>query len=88
MSTQFYEIYRKNGAIYGTPLRATTTYQLRLEYDHCFNFPGKTACFFLVSRDDTIGRSEALGFAADVAAGRMVRHHIDLSSIQGVRKTK
>lgn len=86
MSTQFYEIYRKNGGIYGTPLRAVTTYQLRLQFDHCFNFPGKTACFFLVTRDESIGRSEALKFAADVAAGRMVRNHIDLSSLQGVRK--
>lgn len=88
MSTQFYEIYRNFGAIYGTPLRGVTTYQLRLEFAHCFNFPGKTACFFLVTRDESIGRAEALKFAADVAAGRMVRHHIDLSSIQGVRKTK
>lgn len=88
MSTQFYEIYRKNGCIYGTPLRAVTTYQLRLEYDHCFNFPGKTACFFLVTRDESIGRSEALGFAADVAARRVVHHHIDISSLQGLRKNK
>lgn len=86
MSTQFYEIYRAKGMIVGTPLRAVTTYQLRLEYEHCFNFPGKTACFFLVTRDESIGRSEALSFATAVAAGKVVRNHIDLSSLQGVRK--
>jgi len=86
MSTQFYEIYRMNGTIYGTPLRGITTYQLRLQFVGCFDFPGKTAHIFLVTSDDTIIRSEALEFAAAVAAGRVVRHHIDLSSIQGVRK--
>jgi len=86
MSTQFYEIYRKNGTIYGTPLRAVTTYELRLRFDSCFDLRGKTACFFLVTSDDTIGRPEAIEFAAAVAAGKVVRHNIDLSSIQGVRK--
>lgn len=79
MNTQFLEIYRCEGLIVGTPIRGTTTYQLRLEYDNCFNFPGKTACFFLVSRDDAIGREDALKFATEVAQGRMVLHHIDLS---------
>ena len=79
MNTQFLEIYRCEGLIVGKPIRGTTTYQLRLQYDNCFNFPGKSACFFLVSRDDTIGREEALKFATDVAQGRMVLHHIDLS---------
>jgi len=88
MSTQFYEIYRMNGTIYGTPLRAVTTYQLRLQFDNCFDLRGQTACFFLVTSDDTIRRAEAIEFAAAVAAGKVVRHHIDLSSLQGVRKTK
>jgi len=79
LNTQFLEIYRCEGMILGTPLRATTTYQLRLEYDNCFNLPGKSACFFLVSRDDTIRRDEALKFATDIATGKMVCHHIDLS---------
>jgi len=87
-STQFYEIYRMNGTIYGTPLRAVTTYQLRLLFDSCFDLRGKTVCFFLVTRDDTIRRSEAIEFAAAVASGKVVRHHIDLSSVQGMRKTK
>jgi len=86
MSTQFYEIYRMNGTIYGTPLRAVTTYQLRLQFDHCFDLRGKTACFFLVTSDDSIRRREAIGFAAAVAENRVVRHHIDLSSLQGLRK--
>ena len=85
-STQFYEIYRMNGTIYGTPLRAVTTYQLRLQFDGCFDLRGKTACFFLVTSDESIRRSEAIDFAAAVAAGRVVRHHIDLSSLQGLRK--
>ena len=88
LSTQFYEIYRKNGTIYGTPLRAVTTYQLRLQFDHCFDLRGQTACFFLVTGDDTISRAEAIKFAANVAAGKVVRYHIDLSSVQGVRKKK
>lgn len=79
MNTQFLEIYRVGESIYGTPIRGTMTYQLRLEYDNCFNFPGKTACFFLVSRDDSIRRDEALKFATDIAHGKMVMHHIDLS---------
>lgn len=79
MNTKFLEIYRVEGVIVGTPIRGTTTYQLRLEYDNCFNFPGKSACFFLVSRDDTIRREEALKFATDIATGKMVLHHIDLS---------
>ena len=85
-STQFYEIYRKNGTIYGTPLRAVTTYELRLRFDSCFDIRGKTAHFFLVTSDESIGRKDAINFAAAVAAGKVVRHHIDLSSIQGVRK--
>lgn len=88
MSTQFYEIYRAKGMIVGTPLRGVTTYQLRLQFDGCFDLPGKTAHFFLVTSDDTIGRREAIEFATAVAAGKVVRHNIDLSSIQGVRKTK
>src|SRR3970282_2237551 len=80
MNTQFLEIYRCEGMIVGTPLRATTTYQCRLEYENCFNLPGKCACFFLVSRDDTIRRDEAIAFAASIAAGKMVLHHIDLST--------
>ena len=79
MNTQFLEIYRCEGMILGTPLRATTTYQCRLEYDNCFNLPGKSACFFLVSRDDTIQRHEAIAFATAIATGKMVLHHIDLS---------
>lgn len=86
MSTQFYEIYRKNGGIYGTPLRAVTTYELRLRFDSCFDLRGKTASFFLVTSDDTIGRKEAIDFAAAVAAGKVVHYHIDLSSAQGMRK--
>ena len=79
MQTQFLEIYRYGEVILGTPIRHTTTYQLRLEYDNCFNFPGTTACFFLVSRDDTIRREEALAFATLIATGKTVCHHIDLS---------
>lgn len=88
MVIKFYEIYRMNGTIYGTPLRAVTTYELRLRFDCCFDIRGKAASFFLVTSDDTISRTEAIEFAAAVAAGKVVRHHIDLSSIQGVRKTK
>lgn len=88
MSTQFYEIYRMNGTIYGTPLRAVTTYQLRLQFVGCFDLRGKSASFFLVTSDDTIRHAEAIEFAAAVAAGKVVHHHIDLSSLQGVRKTK
>jgi hypothetical protein len=79
LNTQFLEIYRVGESIYGTPIRGATTYQLRLEYDNCFNFPGKSACFFLVSRDDSIRREDALKFATDIAQGKMVCHHIDLS---------
>jgi len=79
LNTQFLEIYRCGREILGTPIRATTTYQLRLEYDNCFNFPGKSACFFLVSRDDTIRSDEALAFATLIATGKAVCHHIDLS---------
>lgn len=88
MSTQFYEIYRAKGMIVGTPLRGITTYQLRLQFDSCFDIPGKTAHFFLVTSDESIGRSEAIAFAAAVASGKVVRHHIDLSSLQGFRRTK
>ena len=88
MSTQFYEIYRAKGMIVGTPLRGITTYQLRLQFEHCFDLRGKTACFFLVTSDDSIGRSEAIAFAAAVAAGKVVRHNVDLSQIGYVRKTK
>lgn len=87
MHTQFYEIYRLNGQIYGTPIEPDTTYRLRLEYENCFNLPGKTACFFLVSRDDTIRREEAVGFAAAAAANRLVQIHIDLSEMT-VTRTK
>ena len=86
MSTQFYAIYRVNGTICGTPIQHKTTNQLRKDYDHCFDLPGRTAHFFLVTSDDTIGRAEAIMFATWVAAGKVVRNHIDLSSIQGVRK--
>lgn len=80
MNTQFLEIYRLDGQIYGTPIRGTTTYQMRLEYENCFNFPGRTACFFFVSRDDTIRREEALAFATLIATGKTLLHHIDLST--------
>lgn len=88
MNTQFLEIYRVGDMICGTPLRHVTTYQLRLEYSNCFNFPGTTACFFLVSGDDTIRREEALNFAALIAAGKVIYHHIDLSSLGTVRKVR
>jgi len=86
MSTQFYAIYRVNGNICGTPIAHKTTNQLRKEYDHCFDIPGRTAHFFLVTSDDTIGRKEAIQFATWVATGKVVRHHIDLSQINPVRK--
>lgn len=79
MITQFYELYRCEGMILGTPIEASTTKRFRLEYENCFNFPGKTACFILVTRDYTIRREQALKFAIDVAQGRMVLHHIDFS---------
>lgn len=79
MKTQFLEIYRCGREIFGTPLCIHSAVGLRLEYENCFNFPGTTACFFLVSRDDTIRREEALKFATDIAKGKMVCHHIDLS---------
>ena len=85
MNTQFYEIYRRNGLIYGTPIHSDTTYRLRLEYANCFNLPGKTACFFLVSRDDTIRREEAIAFAASAATNRLVHIHIDLSEMTVTR---
>jgi len=79
MNTEFFELYRQNGQIYGTPLRAETTYRLRLEYDNCFNLPGRTRCFFFVSCDDTIGRADAIAFATLIATGKTVLHHVDLS---------
>lgn len=82
MNTQFMEIYRVDGVICGKPLRGVTTYQLRLEYENCFNFPGKTACYFLVTGDDTIGREDALKFATEDAQGRLVHIHIDLSEMK------
>jgi len=88
LNTKFLEIYRVDGRIHGTPLRGVTTYQLRLEYSNCFNFPGATACFFLVSSDDTIGREDALEFAALIAEGKVVYHHIDLSPLGSTRKVR
>lgn len=85
MVTQFYEIYRRDGQIYGTPIRSDTTYRLRLEYENCFNLPGQTACFFLVSRDDTIRREEAIVFAQGIATNRLVHIHIDLSQMITIR---
>lgn len=85
MNTQFYEIYRLDGQIYGTPIRSDTTYRLRLEYENCFNLPGKAACFFLVSRDDTVRREEAITFAASVAANRVIHIHIDFSEMKATR---
>lgn len=80
MHTQFLELYRRDGKIYGTPIRGTTTYQLRLEYEDCFNLPGRAACFFFVTSDDTIRREDALEFAALIANGQTLLHHIDLST--------
>jgi hypothetical protein len=88
MQTQFLEIYRVEGVIVGTPIRGATTYQLRLEYDNCFNFPGTAACFFLVSRDDTIGRDEALDFATLIETGKTICHYIDLSQLGNTREVK
>ena len=86
MSTQFYEIYRMNGTIYGTPISGKTTYQLRKDFVGCFDLPGPNHRFFLVTSDDTIVRGDALIFATAVASGKVVRHHIDLSQIGRIRK--
>jgi len=86
MNTQFFEIFWLDNIVWGVPLEQKPTNQYRKEYDNCFNLSGKTACFFLVTSDESIGRKDAINFAAAVAAGKVVRHHIDLSSLQGVRK--
>lgn len=88
MNTRFFEIYWLDGKVWGTPLRGETTYRLRLEYENCFNLPGKTACFFLVTRDDTIRREDAIVFAATIAAGRFVWVNLDLSSLGTAGKVK
>jgi hypothetical protein len=79
LKTQFLEIYRLNGQIYGTPIEPSTPKRFRLEYEHCFVLPGKSASFVLVSRDHTIRRAEAIVFATALATGRYIHYHVDLS---------
>jgi len=86
MSTQFYVIYLVNGVVHGYPISGKPTNQLRKEYDHCFDLPGRNHHFFLVTGDDDIRRADAIGFASAIASGKVVRHHIDLSQIGRIRK--
>lgn len=81
MNTQYFELFRLDGEVWGVPIERKPPNQYRAQYDNCFNFPGQTACFFLVSRDDTIERKEALEFAKTIAAKRYVCINVDLSSV-------
>jgi len=86
MQTNFMEIYWLGQQVWGRYIEPKPTNQYRTEYDHCFNFAGKAACFFFVTGDDTIRREDALDFATRIAKGELVHHNVDLSPIQGVRK--
>lgn len=86
MNTQFFELFWLNDRVWGVPIDAKPTTQYRAEYDNCFSFVGKTACFFFVTSDDTIRREAALEFAATIAAGRFTRRCVDLSQIGRIRK--
>lgn len=88
MDTHFMEIYWIGEKVWGRYIDPKPFTQYREEYDNCFNFAGKTACFFFVTSDDTIRRESALEFAARIASGELVHRRVDLSSVQGVRKTK
>jgi hypothetical protein len=85
MDTQFLEIYRRNGQIYGTEIWSDTS-RLRLEYERYFELQGKTASFVLVSRDHSIRREEAIAFAQAIAEKRFVHIHIDLSQMTVTRR--
>lgn len=89
MKTQFFEIYWLQDRVWGVPIDPRPFNQLRKDYDNCFNFPGQTACFFLVTRDNSIRREDALSFAATIAEGRFVHRRVDLSSLgTGYMRTK
>lgn len=81
MDTQYFELFRLDGEVWGVPIVRKPPNQYREEYDNCFNFPGKTACFFFVTCDDTIQREEALKFATTIAERRFVYCNVDLSSV-------
>lgn len=88
MDTQFMEIYWLGGVVWGRYIDPKPFNDYRKEYDNCFNFAGKTACFFFVTSDNTIRREDALKFAAAIAKGELVRRRIDLSSLTVRRLTK
>jgi hypothetical protein len=80
LSTHFMEIYWLGQQVWGRYIDPKPTNQYREEYEHCFSFAGKTACFFFVTGDDTIRREDALAFATRIAKGELVYCRVDFSS--------
>lgn len=75
------EIYWLGSEVWGRYIDPKPFNQYREEFDNCFNFAGKTACFFFVTSDNTIRRENAIKFATRIAKGELVQRRIDLSSL-------
>lgn len=86
MRTQFFELARVNGVVYGYPIEGKTKHQLKATYDDYFDLSGREYLFFLVTSDNSIGRADALAFATCLATGKAIQYSIDLSQLTSERK--
>lgn len=81
MNYKFVEIYYAEGSIRGSFIENQHYTNLRREHQRYFNLSNGKVCYLLVISDNTIRNEDAAVFAKQIASGRVVHHHIDLSQV-------
>ena len=77
----FLEIYWAEGSIRGQYIDNTHYFNLRREYPRYFNLSNNQVTYLFVVSADTVSNADAAAFAKNIATGRVVHRHIDLSQI-------
>lgn len=83
----FVEIYHAEGSIRGQFIDNQHYTNLRREHQRYFNLSNGCVCYLLVVSNDTIRNQDAAIFAKQIAEGRVVHHHIDLSQINNTNSS-
>jgi hypothetical protein len=81
-----YEIYRKDGKLYGHKIDWKHPSQVVRDYSISFDIQGRTARFVIVADDAAISRKEAIEFAVSIVKGKHRIIHTDLTHVNPTAK--
>ena len=81
-----YEIYRKDGKLYGHKIEWKHPSQVIKDYPYIHDLRGKAARYILACESSSITREDGILFAKSIHEGKVRHFEVDLSHVNPTRK--